>query len=134
MWSLKNYEKLQEIKEVGDFTITHLDVSNDGYHLLAGLKDGSCKLLDLRMFKVIKTYAEPDCYNSFNFNKICFAKKDNMVISGSINGNLYAWNTHEGILVDKISASEAAITGCLYNELFDMLYAVDYNGNIIRFN
>lgn len=87
--------------------ITSLDISANGFTLLACVRDDTLKTIDLRMNQIIKTYCSDGFRVAFDYARAKFSPDgDNEYIAcGSSDGSVFVWNTLSG-RVEKILRDE----------------------------
>eukprot|EP01017_Pseudomicrothorax_dubius_P038803 TRINITY_DN5870_c0_g1_i4.p1 TRINITY_DN5870_c0_g1~~TRINITY_DN5870_c0_g1_i4.p1 ORF type:complete len:161 (-),score=34.15 TRINITY_DN5870_c0_g1_i4:71-496(-) len=135
IWSLKTSEKINELRGVHEGSITHLALSSDNQRVLTTSRDGTVKLVDMRMTSVVMTYRHDAYSNSFEFNKATFGPGENSIIAGGSDGQLFVWNMYTGRMERTIPTEhEGGITSCSLNQITGYLVTADVRGNVFVWN
>ena len=70
----------------------------DNTELLTNSRDNTIKLIDLRMFNVIRTFSADTYRTGMNWAKSDFSPDGEYVVAGSQDGSVMIWNAHTGKL------------------------------------
>lgn len=120
------------MKQVHDDSITCLRYLPDGNQLITNSKDHSLKVVDVRMFGVVRTIENENYYNSHETNQIGVSPTGRFVAVGSKNGKLILVNVDEGD-IEEIYGNEhtTAIVGCDWSKRGGSYVAtIDSIGNL----
>jgi len=66
--------------------------------LLTNSRDNTIKLVDLRMFEVLRTYSADSYRTGMNWSKSGFSNDGAYVVAGSQDGSVLVWNAHSSKL------------------------------------
>ena len=83
------------------------------------------------MCKVMKTLYNGNYHNSSGAHNICFGENDEIVLAGSNNGKIFAWNINTGKVVKTYEGGhKSRITALSYNVLSTFMYSADEDGYV----
>jgi autophagy-related protein 16 len=97
-WDSKNGDLVKEISGIHAGQITSVCTSPDAFQVLTSSRDNTLKIIDLRTFNIVNTFASEDYKCFSNSNRACFSSDGNYVAAGSNNGDIFIWNSASGIL------------------------------------
>jgi WD40 repeat protein len=80
----------------------------DGQKLLSLSSDGTLKLIDIRMEKVLKNFSDTDgylCHSSYGISKVMTSAGEQLAVVMTSNGNVVAFNLEKESLVGVLGRS-----------------------------
>jgi len=95
-WDTRNGDNLYHLTGIHTGQVTSVTFSPDGNTLLTNSRDNSLKLVDLRTYKVLRTFFHDNFQNSTNWSRACFSSDGNYISAGTNSGSVYIWNTFSG--------------------------------------
>ena len=130
IYSAKTGELIKSYKDLHDGSITSVSLDLDGNMLLTGSKDNSCKLIDLRMERVLTyNFRHSDYMNTCDYNRVTFCNYGHSVVAGGVDSKIYVWDSDTGKTQHILEGgNQGKITGCCYNVSSGHLYSVDDHG------
>ena len=133
IYSTKTGEKIREFKDIHEAGLTCVTLSADNNMVLTSSRDNTCRLIDLRMDKVLSLVFKNENYVSpCEYSKVSFGNYDKSIVAGSTDGNLYLWNVDDGKLQDIASGQhEGSVTSCKFNVVSGYFYSADSKGNVV---
>ncbi|KAI8981030.1 WD40-repeat-containing domain protein [Pilobolus umbonatus] len=102
-WDTRSGLGTKDLAGVHQGQITSVSMSHDGYSLLTNSRDNTLKIIDVRMYEIVKSF-EADTYkNGLNWNRSTFSPDSNFIVAGSIDGGVHIWNVKSGKLESVLS-------------------------------
>lgn len=92
--------------------LTSLDISSNGYYLLACVRDDTLQMLDLRMNQLFKTFCADGFKVGSDISRSSFSPDSEYVIAGSSNGSVFIWNATTSA-VEKVLKNHHSTTVCV---------------------
>eukprot|EP00347_Sterkiella_histriomuscorum_P010061 403338836 len=96
LWSIRDHSLMKEIKNVHDDSITCVQYMPDGNSIITNSKDHSIRIIDTRMFQVVKTIENENYINSNETNTFGLSPSGHYLAVGSRGGKLLIFNTLDG--------------------------------------
>ena len=109
-------QKLQRADRLMTDPVTSVQQTNDGNAMLVSTLDSTIRLMDKRNGQLLQSYTGHK--NTDYRIRSCLGLGDSVVISGSEDGFLYAWDLLEGKVIGKLQAHDGKVAS-----------AVAWNGN-----
>lgn len=72
--------------------ITSLDLSRDGKHLIACVRDDTIQLMDLRQNQILRTFSEDNFKVGCDWSRVALSCDGTKVAAGSADGSVYVWD------------------------------------------
>jgi len=133
IYSAKTGENIRVFKDIHEASITSVCLSADNNLVLTASRDNTCRLIDLRMDKVLSLPFKHENYaSSCDYSKVCFGNYDKSVVAGGKDGKIYTWNVDDGKIQDVASGQhEGFVTMCRFNVVSGLFYTADSVGNVV---
>lgn len=100
-------------------TITGLDVSPDGHHLLSNSMDNTLKSWDIRPFSPANRLEKTFLGHQHNFEKnllrCSWSPNGNMVAAGSSDRNVYVWSFHSCDILYKLPGHRGSVNEVVFS-------------------
>jgi WD40 repeat protein len=134
--SLHTGERIADIKQIHDESITSIAISPDKHYLVTSSKDNTCRIIDLRMNLPLEFVLQHDgdVYYQYPYgdSKVCFGHEGKSVIAGGRDGSIFIWNATDGKISNiKKRAHDSYITGCYYHPVMQYYYTTDSIGKVM---
>ncbi|XP_015918788.1 autophagy-related protein 16-1 [Parasteatoda tepidariorum] len=107
--------------------VTSLDLSRNGYLLLASERGECLKLFDLRVFKETFSLQEPGFEIACDLTRAKFSPDYKYCCCGSKNGSIYLWNVASGKLEKQLKGHNSSVTSCCWSSCGSYLASCDKN-------
>lgn len=114
-WSIRDHSLQREMKNLHDDTVTCVRYLPDTNQVITNSRDNTLKIIDTRMFEVVRTIENENYTNSTDTNHIGVSPTGRYVAVGSRNGSLLVIETYSGD-VEEIFKKEhtTAIVSCAW--------------------
>lgn len=99
-WDIRADSSAQEIMLQG--RLTSLDISPNGYYLLACVRDDTLQMLDFRMNQVVKTFCADGFKVGSDISRASFSPDSDYVVAGSSNGSVFIWNVNSSAVMKNL--------------------------------
>ncbi|CAO3696879.1 unnamed protein product [Umbelopsis ramanniana] len=127
LWDTRTGNGIKELTGLHTGQVTSVSVSPDGSKLLTNSRDNTLHFVDLRMYKVIRTFQDESYRNGLNWSRACFSPDGHYAAAGSASGNIHFWNTMSGKHESSVSGHKQPICAVAWNPLGTQLFSADRN-------
>eukprot|EP01104_Vermistella_antarctica_P010853 TRINITY_DN2938_c0_g1_i1.p1 TRINITY_DN2938_c0_g1~~TRINITY_DN2938_c0_g1_i1.p1 ORF type:complete len:547 (+),score=107.35 TRINITY_DN2938_c0_g1_i1:163-1803(+) len=131
-WDTKNGDCAQELTSLHSKQITSVSLHPDGRTLLTSSRDNTLKMVDIRTFEQVQSYAHPDYRLGVNWAKASFSADGRYVASGGADGTMFIWDTFKGSLNTTLrNTHTTTVTSSAWNPNGHQMASVDRGGSLV---
>ncbi|KAI7895338.1 WD40-repeat-containing domain protein [Mucor mucedo] len=127
LWDARTGAAIKELTGVHSGQITSVSMSPDGNLLLTNSRDNTLKIIDIRMYDIIKSFQSDTYRNGLNWSRSTFSPDGKYVAAGSTSGGIHIWNARTGKVEREISEHSSVVCGVAWNPNGDYLYSAEKN-------
>ncbi|KAI8331108.1 WD40-repeat-containing domain protein [Blakeslea trispora] len=125
LWDARTGTGIKELTGIHNGQITSVSMSPDGNTFLTNSRDNTLKMIDVRMYDIVRSFQSDSYRNGLNWSRSTFSPDGKYVAAGSSDGSLHIWNTKTGKLERAIAEHSSVIAGVAWNPNGDFLYTAE---------
>jgi autophagy-related protein 16 len=114
VWDLHSGKAIKEMTGIHSGQVTGICISRDRNQLLTTSRDNTLKLIDARMWDVVKTLSAETFRVGLNHSKSTLSPDGHYALSGSQNGDVFGWNTVTGQVESILKVHSLPICGVVW--------------------
>ncbi|KAG2179850.1 hypothetical protein INT43_003636 [Umbelopsis isabellina] len=130
LWDTRTGNGIKELTGLHSGQVTSISVSPDGSKLLTNSRDNTLHIVDLRMYKVIRTFKDDSYRNGLNWSRACFSPDGHYAAAGSATGTIHFWNTMTGKHESAVQGHKQAICAVDWSPIGAHLFSADRSKSI----
>ncbi|KAJ2960921.1 hypothetical protein NQZ79_g3778 [Umbelopsis isabellina] len=130
LWDTRTGNGIKELTGLHSGQVTSISVSPDGSKLLTNSRDNTLHIVDLRMYKVIRTFKDDSYRNGLNWSRACFSPDGHYAAAGSASGSIHFWNTMTGKHESAVQGHKQAICAVDWSPIGAHLFSADRSKSI----
>ncbi|KAJ3286351.1 hypothetical protein HDU79_006559 [Rhizoclosmatium sp. JEL0117] len=117
VWDTRSGNLVREVTGIHSQQISGVTVSHNQNYLLTTSRDNILKLIDIRTFETVMSYANDNFRVGMNWSKSCFSSDGTYVASGSMDGSVFIWNRETGKTEKVLKEHKSSVCGVVWNPL-----------------
>ncbi|KAH8556735.1 autophagy protein 16 [Umbelopsis sp. PMI_123] len=125
LWDTRTGNGIKELTGLHTGQVTSVSVSPDGSKLLTNSRDNTLHFVDLRMYRIIRTFQDESYRNGLNWSRACFSPDGHYAAAGSASGSIHFWNTMTGKHESSVPGHKQPICAVAWNPLGTQLFSAD---------
>ncbi|KAI9265517.1 autophagy protein 16 [Helicostylum pulchrum] len=102
LWDTRTGTGIKELTGIHNGQVTSVSMSPDGTSVLTNSRDNTLKIIDVRMYDIVRTFQADSYRNGLNWSRSTFSPDGKYVAAGSTDGGLCIWNARNGKLEKEI--------------------------------
>ncbi|CEI93666.1 hypothetical protein RMCBS344292_07897 [Rhizopus microsporus] len=126
-WDTRTGSGIKELTGVHNGQITSVSMSSDGMYLLTNSRDNTLKIIDIRMYDILKSFQADSYHNGLNWSRSTFSPSGSYIAAGSSDGTLFVWNVNTGKVERMLKEHRSAICGVSWNPTGDHIFSAEKN-------
>ncbi|OBZ87415.1 Protein tipD [Choanephora cucurbitarum] len=130
LWDARTGTGIKELTGVHNGQITSVCMSPDGNTFLTNSRDNTLKIIDVRMYDIVRSFQADSYRTGLNWSRATFSPDGKYIAAGSIDGSLHIWNAKTGKLERVLNEHSSVIAGVAWNPNGDFLYSAEKSKTI----
>ncbi|KAM3582932.1 hypothetical protein VKS41_004688 [Umbelopsis sp. WA50703] len=130
LWDTRTGNGIKELTGLHSGQVTSISVSPDGSKLLTNSRDNTLHIVDLRMYKVIRTFKDDSYRNGLNWSRACFSPDGHYAAAGSASGSIHFWNTMTGKHESAVQGHKHPVCAVDWSPIGAHLFSADRSKSI----
>ncbi|CAO3697135.1 unnamed protein product [Rhizopus microsporus] len=126
-WDTRTGSGIKELTGVHNGQVTSVSMSSDGMYLLTNSRDNTLKIIDVRMYDILKSFQADSYHNGLNWSRSTFSPSGSYIAAGSSDGTLFIWNVNTGKVEKMLKEHRSAICGVSWNPTGDHIFSAEKN-------
>eukprot|EP00898_Chlorokybus_atmophyticus_P001756 jgi/Chlat1/2581/Chrsp178S00150 len=129
-WDMRSGKSTNEVPGLHAQQVTSVSTAPGGYNIVSSGRDNLVKMLDMRTYEVKGSFRASGYRVGTSWNRACVSPDERYVAAGSMDGNLYVWNTVTYALASTLGGGSLPVQACAWSPRGRILASADKAGMV----